>query len=367
MIFYLIAERNPSLRVRLSTQLHEEYGEDFDRMIAQYVDAYEGIYESALDYEEEILADAFAGMNRKHMGADEYTKTVRAGVAQAEKQSTRQAQKQGNGTKETNAPPKKMSIEQTEDGKKYVRADRQVIFGNDPEQWSEQLEDYINGKIRRGEDIKLAAEDGEVLTLTATSAGKLGDNHTSDSRTMSEEAFERKVNAATHIDELIKTSKIDGEPKRDFDKKHGDMAKKGWQYRRAYFEDFDGKYYEVTISAAMNDNGVMVYNIGKMKEEAHPKISGSYAKKGNGLRGFASSKKSIAETGRDVKQKFSGSVLNEEAGTESAAEAQQEVNEWLNDVQEAGRVEQERKTESEKRRVASRDRTIAGGKKPPPN
>ncbi len=42
------------------------------------------------------------------------------------------------------------SIMVTPDGKKYVKADRQVIFGNDPDEWSEQLENYINGKIRRG-------------------------------------------------------------------------------------------------------------------------------------------------------------------------------------------------------------------------
>ena len=55
------------------------------------------------------------------------------------------------------------SIETLPDGKKYVRADRQVIFGNDPESWSEQVEEYINGKIRNGENISLVAEDGNVV------------------------------------------------------------------------------------------------------------------------------------------------------------------------------------------------------------
>ena len=125
------------------------------------------------------------------------------------------------------------SIETTEDGKKYVRADRQVIFGNDPASWSEQLEDYINGKIRRGQDVRLIAEDGDVLTLTETSAGKLSDYHTSDGRTMSSEAYELKANAAAHIDELTQVSRRKGKDKTDTDERHGEMARDGWRYRRA--------------------------------------------------------------------------------------------------------------------------------------
>ncbi|MBQ7053984.1 MAG: hypothetical protein IJN97_02065, partial [Oscillospiraceae bacterium] len=96
----------------------------------------------------------------------------------------------------------KSSVKRLRDGRKYVQADRQVIFGNDPESWSEQLEDYINGKIRRGKNVELIAEDGEVLTLTADTAGKVSSMFNNDGTTMSEAAFERKVNAGSHIDEL---------------------------------------------------------------------------------------------------------------------------------------------------------------------
>ena len=36
---------------------------------------------------------------------------------------------------------------------------------------------------------------------------------------------------------------------------------------RSYFEDFDGEYYRLTISVAKNENGTMLYNIGKIKKE----------------------------------------------------------------------------------------------------
>ena len=185
------------------------------------------------------------------------------------------------------------------DGRKYVQADRQVIFGNDPESWSVQLEDYINGKIRRGQDVQLIAEDGDILTLTKDSAGKLADNHTGDGRTMSESAFERKVNAAAHIDELAQISMRGKKNTPDYNARHGAMAADGWNYRTAYFRDFDGRYYMVTISTALNPEGTIIYNVGHMKEEAFPKIKGSYAENGNGPRGNASTN-SIPTSGGNV-------------------------------------------------------------------
>lgn len=209
-------------------------------------------------------------------------------------------------------------IRELGDGRKYVQADRQVIFGNDPESWSVQLEDYINGKIRRGQDVQLIAEDGDILTLTKDSAGKLADNHTGDGRTMSENAFERKVNAASHIDELAQISVRGKENTPDYNARHGAMAADGWNYRTAYFRDFDGRYYKVTISTALNPEGRIIYNVGHMKEEAFPKIKGSYAENGNGPRGNASSS-SIPTSGGNVNtEKFStGRSIEEMAGADS--------------------------------------------------
>lgn len=200
------------------------------------------------------------------------------------------------------------SVREFEDGRKYVKADRQVLFGNNQESWSEQLEDYINGKIRRGQDVRLIAEDGDILLLTKTSAGKLSDNHTGDGRTMSDTAFERKANAAAHIDELVETSTRNGKVKEDYNGRHGEMASGGWIYRNAYFMDFDGKYYKVTVSTAKGNGGIVIYNIGQMKEEALPKIKGSYAGNGNDPRGNASMD-SIRYSGGNSQEKSGESAL----------------------------------------------------------
>nr|DAJ51083.1 MAG TPA: Type I restriction enzyme Methylase [Caudoviricetes sp.] len=215
-------------------------------------------------------------------------------------------------------------VRKLEDGRRYVQADRQVIFGNDPESWSVQLEDYINGKIRRGQDVQLIAEDGDVLTLTKDSAGKLADNHTGDGRTMSESAFERKVNAAAHIDELAQISMRGKKNTPDYNARHGAMAADGWNYRTAYFRDFDGRYYMVTISTALNPEGTIIYNVGHMKEEAFPKIKGSYAENGNGPRGNASTD-SISTGGGNVNtEKFStGRSIEEMAGVDTGRTVQE--------------------------------------------
>ena len=183
------------------------------------------------------------------------------------------AARNNRGTVEKTAPVEsRQSIRETSNGKKYVKADRQVLFGSDPDSWSEQLEDYINGKIRRGQDVQLIAEDGNVLLLTRTSAGKLSDNHTSDGRTMSDAAFERKASAAAHIDELVEVSSKGKKTIIGKDARHGDMASGGWNYRTAYFMDFDGKYYKTTISVAEGSGGSIVYDVGKMQERSTPQI-----------------------------------------------------------------------------------------------
>lgn len=252
--------------------------------------------------EEEIFADAYAGINAFSAGADQFTGAVNERMDQLYMGKIRN---QDNGTEEPTGPPNddRYSIETLPDGKKYVRADRQVIFGNDPDSWSEQVEDYINGRIRRGQDVTLIAEDGDVLTITSTTAGKLADNHTGRGATMPDEDFYVKSNAAVHIDELSKIS-TRGQTKKDLGSRHGEFASGGWNYRTAFFQDFDGRYYKLQISVAQNEQGNIVYNIGRIEERSSPTIYGSSAK-GGALGGKTSFEKSVPQAEQTVKQRFS--------------------------------------------------------------
>lgn len=306
--FHKMAEDVPGVLEAVRAQIASELGDEGLQALAlRYAEAYEGCYgEDEIDrYVVEVCADAYAGMDR----FGEASKQAADAVWQ-----TRGAETGTEKPASPRGPPEDYSIETLPDGKQYVKADRQVIFGDDADSWSVQLEDYINGKIRQGQDVSLIGADGQTLLLTATSAGKLSSQYTSDGRTMSKGAFEKKTNAAAHIDELATLSKRKGEIKTDIGNRHGEMASEGWEYRKAYFEDFDGKYYEVTISAARSENGTMIYNIGQMKEEASPKVKGSSAENSNGPRGFASSSTNIREDGKNVNTDFS--VETEETATE---------------------------------------------------
>ena len=141
-------------------------------MSQRYAEAYDLTDMSDEEIFEEILCDALADMN----GFDNQLIANQAQKLLKDLKSEALGQMENDGVQKTGPPAEgKFSIETLPDGRKYVRADRQVIFGNDPDSWCIQVEDYINGKIRRGQDVQLIAEDGDVLILTSDTAGKLSD------------------------------------------------------------------------------------------------------------------------------------------------------------------------------------------------
>lgn len=160
---------------------------------------------------------------------------------------------------------------------KYVKADRQVITGNNPLEWETQVENYINDNIRQGKDVQVTTENGDILTITKDTSGKakfrnqITDKY-GNTRYLNNKEFLSKLTAETHIDELAQISqKINKNPIPDY-KKHK-FAKDGFDYRSAYFEDFDGQYYKITMSVGKNGNIDTIYNIGKMDKKNRSKSS----------------------------------------------------------------------------------------------
>lgn len=303
--------------VRLTQdQAMDEMAADFTRsmienadLFAEFAKGNRTAAQKLMDGLKEFIAKVkamFTGKARDNAAIDSYGKTFGEleDIAQKWQAAFDAAERQAEKTKTaaSDGDGAKYQIKQFSNGMKYVQADRQVLFGNDPKAWSEQLENYINGKIRNHEDVRLIAEDGDVLLLTSKSAGKLSSIYDNNGRTMDEKAFERKANAAAHIDELIKVSERGGKTVLDFGGRHGDMAKDGWNYRTAYFMDFDGKYYRTRISVALGKDGSIVYNIGEMQERSTPQINGSSGNSG-AQRGNASGI-SILTDGENVNRKF---------------------------------------------------------------
>ena len=150
-------------------------------------------------------AKAYAGLN--WFSADtEVREEIRAETERNAPARREEAQQ------ETTGPPEgRGTIVVLPDGKKYVQADRQVIFGDDPDGWADQIEGYINRKIRNGEDVILTTDSGDVLKITEDTAGKASfRNYIRDEngtmRRMTDAEYEAKLNAEAHIDELAQIS-----------------------------------------------------------------------------------------------------------------------------------------------------------------
>ena len=313
--------------------------EEYDAMYESYRDAYASIYDfenmSADEIErlltEEIAADAYAGLNW-FSGDAPVQEAVRAETERNAPARRAEAQQ------ETTGPPEgRGTIVVLPDGKKYVQADRQVIFGDDPDGWADQIEGYINRKIRNGEDVILTTDSGDVLKITEDTAGKASfRNYVRDEngtmRRMTDAEYEAKLNAEAHIDELAQISeRINKNPRKDETARngqpiHGELARNGWIYRKAEFRDFDGQRYRVTISTPDGNNGVVVYNVGKMQRRGSPAIkygSSDSVTETGAQQGKSSSTVTIRQTEGNSQEKSSGKasveVENRNADNENAS------------------------------------------------
>ena len=155
-----------------------------------------------------------------------------------------------------------------EDGKLYVTATRKVIKSTTLEGQRKEISHFFDVLLEGQPSIDIHTIEGDVLTITkADTADKARDNYKTVQNKrvkLSDDEFRVKLNAEAHIDELaeISTSK----PKKAPDSKNHSFAKDGFTYRTAYFEDFDGKYYRVTLSIGNNGTVATVYNVGEIKE-----------------------------------------------------------------------------------------------------
>ena len=227
-------------------------------------------------------------------------------------------------------------IETLPDGKRYVKANRPVITSKDSSQWSKQAEGFINDVVRNGEDITVFTPDGFGVQITDRSAYKLTDTHVQSVEKTGRKQLEAaelgaKMRAAGHIDELLETAKW-RRWRPDQNKNHAnDLGEDGFDYFTAYFEDADGQYYAVKISAGVN-NGVGIYvnddidtaySIGVMDKRKHPMDTGSSASPAgsDAQSHWMSSDTSISD-----------SSANDNTAQETVTESTQEVPALVNSV-----------------------------------
>lgn len=87
-LFHVRGNKDPALVQQALQKVRETFGEEaFEQVAREYVQSYSGAYQSMEDVYEEVLADAYAGMNRFRAGATQFTDTVQGEVQQSERAS----------------------------------------------------------------------------------------------------------------------------------------------------------------------------------------------------------------------------------------------------------------------------------------
>ena len=165
----------------------------------------------------------------------------------------------------------KHSLVVLDNGNVYVQASRKVINGTTVDEMRSEISAFFSDLLDGSSYIDIPTHNGDVLTITrAETADKARDNYKTINGKrirMTDEEFAVKSRIESHIDEVAEVSM----PKnKKGDEKNHSFARDGFTYRKAYFQDFDGQYYEVTLSIGNNGTVATVYNVGKIKESALP-------------------------------------------------------------------------------------------------
>ena len=200
----------------------------------------------------------------------------------------------------------KYDIGVLENGNTYVIASRRIITANDLPTMRKQISGFFDALLEEKGSLDIPTIDGDVLTITKNeTANKARDNYkyvNGKRIKMSNSEYAVKARAGSHIDELAEISKE--LPKSSDDKKNHSFSKNGFTYRTAYFEDFDGQYYQITLSIGNNASVATIYNIGKIKEDRLPSAK-LIAVVGSKPHGSVPSKHSIRQTSEKSQEDFS--------------------------------------------------------------
>lgn len=206
------------------------------------------------------------------------------------------------------------SIVALDNGNVYVKASRNIITGTTKADQRKNITDFFNDLLEGNSSLDIQTIEGDVLTITkAETADKARDDYKTvqgQPVKMTDAEFLVKLRAEAHIDELAEISHKNNRPPVPDGKNHT-FAKNGFTYRRAYFEDFDGQYYEITLSIGHNGTVATVYNVGKISKGALPSAK-IIAVVGSKALGKTPSTFSLSKTTENVNTDFSLSTTTED-------------------------------------------------------
>lgn len=302
-LFHVRENKDPALVQQALQKVRETFGEEaFEQVAREYVQSYSGAYQSMEDVYEEVLADAYAGMNRFRAGATQFTDTVQGEVQQSER-----ASEPAQTSQETRGSPEgRFSIQELENGERIaVIEDGQDEFDRaKPSQYAAIAKRVIKREFV-GKTLPLGSEDLAMIPPDAA-----GEYAYPAQRLITKNANNAKMRASAELNNLLEVSEF-SHWARDL-KKHPE-AKLGFDYYTTKFE-VGGHLFEGLINIANSEKGRVFYDITKIKE-----IPGTIEKRATPMAQSASdsgdlSGESVSQNQADVKQRFSLSEPVERAG-----------------------------------------------------
>jgi hypothetical protein len=302
-LFHVRANKDPALVQQALQKVREMFGEEaFEQVAREYVQSYSGAYQSMEDVYEEVLADAYAGMNRFRAGATQFTEAVRGEVQQSER-----ASEPAQTSQETRGSPEgRFSIQELENGERIaVIEDGQDEFDRaKPSQYAAIAKRVIKREFV-GKTLPLGSEDLAMIPPDAA-----GEYAYPAQRLITKNANNAKMRASAELNNLLEVSEF-SHWARDL-KKHPE-ATLGFDYYTTKFE-VGGHLFEGLINIANSEKGRVFYDITKIKE-----IPGTIEKRATPMAQSASdsgdlSGESVSQNQADVKQRFSLSEPVERAG-----------------------------------------------------
>lgn len=302
-LFHVRGNKDPALVQQALQKVRETFGEEaFEQVAREYVQSYSGAYQSMEDIYEEVLADAYAGMNRFRAGATQFTDTVQGEVQQSER-----ASEPAQTSQETRGSPEgRFSIQELENGERIaVIEDGQDEFDRaKPSQYAAIAKRVIKREFV-GKTLPLGSEDLAMIPPDAA-----GEYAYPAQRLITKNANNAKMRASAELNNLLEVSEF-SHWARDL-KKHPE-ATLGFDYYTTKFE-VGGHLFEGLINIANSEKGRVFYDITKIKE-----IPGTIEKRATPMAQSASdsgdlSGESVSQNQADVKQRFSLSEPVERAG-----------------------------------------------------
>lgn len=303
-LFHVRANSDPALVQQALQKVRETFGEEaFEQVAREYVQSYSGAYQSMEDVYEEVLADAYAGMNRFRAGATQFAETVQSEVQQSER-----ASEPAQTSQETRGSPEgKFSIQELENGERIaVIEDGQDEFDRaKPSQYAAIAKRVIMREFA-GKTLPLSTED--LARVNRNTAGEYA--YPSNRLEAGTTEYNAKMRASTELADLLAVSEFSHWA--EVHKNH-DAAELGFDYYTTKFE-VDGHLFEGLINIANSNSGRTLYDVTKIRE-----IPATSRKPATLMAQSAPtfgnlSEESISQDQADVKQRFSLSEPVERAG-----------------------------------------------------